>query len=69
MSEEGMAMKERRIRQPGLFDAVIPPAEPSMTYGAETLAMLCILLIEAVAAGSKVMAPQPTEAGDDHYHR
>jgi hypothetical protein len=69
MSEEGMAMKERRIRQPGLFDAVIPPADPSMTHGAETLAMLCILLIEAVAAGSKAMAAQPTEVGDDHYHR
>jgi hypothetical protein len=63
-----MAMKERRIRQPGLFDAVIPRAEPPMTHGAETLAMLCILLIEAVAAGSKVMAAQPTEVGDDHNH-
>ncbi len=62
-------MKERRIRQPGLFDAVIPSADPSMTHGAETLAMLCILLIEAIAAGSKVMAAQPTEVGDDHYHR
>lgn len=63
-------MKERRIRQPGLFDAVIPPADPSMTHGAETLAMLCILLIEAVAAGSNAMtAAQPTEVGDDHNHR
>ena len=62
-------MKERRIRQPGLFDAVIPPADPSMTHGAETLAMLCILLIEAVAAGSNTMAAaQPTEVGDDHNH-
>ncbi len=61
-------MKERRIRQPGLFDAVIPRAEPPMTHGAETLAMLCILLIEAVAAGSKVMVAQPTEVGDDHNH-
>jgi hypothetical protein len=69
MSEEGMAMKVRRIRQPGLFDAAIPPTDPSMTHGAETLAMLCILLIEAVAAGSKAMAAQPTEVGDDHYHR
>jgi hypothetical protein len=69
MFEEGMAMKERRIRQPGLFDAVIPTPKPSMTHGAETLAMLCILLIEAVAAGSKVAAAQPTEVGDDHYHR
>jgi hypothetical protein len=69
MSEEGMAMKERRIRQPGLFDAVIPPAEPSMTHRAETLSMLCILLIEAVGAGRKVMAAQPTEASDDHHHR
>jgi len=40
-----------------------------MTHGAETLAMLCILLIEAIAAGSKAMAAQPTEVGDDHYHR
>jgi len=62
-------MKERRIRQPGLFDAVIPSADPSMTHGAETLAMLSILLIEAIAAGSKAMAAQPTEAGDDHHHR
>ena len=69
MSEEGMAMKERRIRQPGLFDAVIPSADPLMTHGAETLAMLCILLIEAIATGSKAMAAQPTEVGDDHYHR
>ena len=64
-----MAMKERRIRQPGLFDAVMPPAGPSMTHGAETLAMLCILLIEAVAAGSKVTAAQPAEVGDDHDRR
>ena len=64
-----MAMKERRIRQPGLFDTVTPSADPSMTHGAETLAMLRILLIEAIAAGSKAMAAQPTEVGDDHYHR
>jgi len=69
MSEKGIAMKDRRIRQPGLFDAVIPSADPSMTHGAETLAMLCILLIEAIAAGSKAMAAQPTEVGDDRYHR
>jgi hypothetical protein len=69
MSEEGMAMRERRIRQRGLFDTVIPSTDPSMTHGAETLAMLCILLIEAIAAGSKAMAAQPTEVGDDHYHR
>jgi len=69
MSEEGMAMRERRIKQPGLFDAVIPSADPSMTHGAETLAMLCILLIEAVTAGSKAMVAQPTEVGDDHDHR
>ena len=50
MSEKGMAMKERRIRQPGLFDAVMPPAEPSMTHGAETLAMLL--------AGCEFQAPQ-----------
>ena len=62
-------MKERRIRQPGLFDTVIPSVDPSMTHGAETLAMLCILLIEAIAAGSKAMVAQPTEVGDDHYHR
>jgi hypothetical protein len=64
-----MAMKVRSIRQAGLFDAVIPPADPSMTHGTGTLAMLCILLIEAVAAGSKEMAAQPTDVGDDHHHR
>jgi hypothetical protein len=62
-------MRERRIRQPGLFDAVVPLAEPLMAHRAETLSMLCILLIEAVAAGRKVMAAQTTEAGDDHYRR
>ena len=62
-------MSERRIRQPGLFDTVIPCVDPSMTHGAETLAMLCVLLIEAIAAGSKAMAAQPTEVGHDHYHR
>jgi len=62
-------MRERGIRQPGLFDTVIPSVDPSMTHRAETLAMLCILLIEAIAAGSKAMAAQPTEVGDDRYHR
>ncbi|GAC1460509.1 MAG: hypothetical protein PVSMB1_10720 [Gemmatimonadaceae bacterium] len=64
-----MAMRERRIKQPGLFEPVIPSPDPSMTHGAETLAMLCILLIEATAAGSKAMMVQATEVGDDHYHR
>jgi hypothetical protein len=69
MSEEGMAMKGPKIRQPGLFDAIIPPPEPPMSHRAETLALLGILLVEAVVGSGAALAMQPTGGGDDQNHR
>jgi hypothetical protein len=65
MSQEGVAMKERRIRQPGLFDPAIPPVELLVTRRVETLALLGILLTEAIAARDEAAVIQPTEVGNE----
>lgn len=61
-------MKERRIRQPELFDPAIPQVEWPTTRRLETLALLGLLLIEAIAAQGEVTAIQPQEAGHDQDH-
>jgi hypothetical protein len=58
-------MKERRIRQPGLFDPAIPPIELSITRKVETVALLSILLTEAIAARGEAAMIQPREVGND----
>ena len=58
-------MKEPRTRQPGLFEAAIPPVELPMTRRVETLALLGSLLTEAIAAHGAVTVLQPREASSD----
>lgn len=62
-------MKGRRIRQPGLFDAIIPPAEPPMPRRTETLAMLGVLLVEAIVGPGEPPVTQPMGDGDDQDQR
>ena len=61
-------MKERRIRQPGLFDPAIPQVELPMTCRAETLVLLGTLLAEAIAVHGEAMAIQPQEVSNDQDH-
>jgi hypothetical protein len=68
MSQEGAAMKERRSKQPGLFDAAIPRVELPMPRRVETLALLGILRAEAIAVHGEVMVIQPREVGDEQDH-
>lgn len=58
-------MKERRIRQPELFDLAIPPVELPMTRRVETLALLRTLLTEAIAAQGEAAVIQSREVGND----
>lgn len=61
-------MKERRIRQPELFDPAIPQVELPTTRRVETLALLGLLLVEAIAARGEATAIQPQEVGHDQDH-
>ena len=61
-------MKERRIRQPGLFDPAIPQVEVPMPRRVETLALLGILLTEAIAVQGEATVIQPREVGNDQDH-
>jgi len=54
-------MKERRNRQPGLFDPAIPQVELLTTRRMETLVLLGTLLAEA-------MVIQPREVSNDQDH-
>lgn len=62
-------MKGRRIRQPGLFDATNPVPELPMPHRAEILALLGILLAEAVGGPGEAPATQLMGGGDDQNHR
>jgi hypothetical protein len=68
MTEEGVAMKERRIRQPGLFDPSIPQVELPTTRRTETLVLLGTLLAEAIAVHDEAMLTQPQEVSNDQDH-
>jgi hypothetical protein len=68
MSQEGVAMKERRIRQPGLFDPALPQVELPMPRRVETLALLGILLAEAIAVRGDAMVIQPQEVSNEQDH-
>ena len=61
-------MKERRIRQSELFDPAIPQVELPTTRRVETLALLGLLLVEAIAAQGEAMAIHPQEVGHDQDH-
>lgn len=61
-------MKERRIRQPGLFDPALPQVEVPMPRRVETLALLGTLLAEAIAVHGEAMVIQPREVGDEQDH-
>jgi hypothetical protein len=65
MSQEDVAMKKRRTRQPGLFDAAIPLVELPLTRRVETLAVLGILLAEPIAVQGEAAVIQPREVGND----
>jgi hypothetical protein len=68
MTQEGVAMKERRIRQPGLFDPAIPQVELPTTRRAETLVLLGTLLAEAIAVHGEAIVTQPKEVSNDQDH-
>jgi hypothetical protein len=68
MSEEGMVMKGRKLRQPGLFEAVVRSPEPVMPHRIDTLALLGILLAEAVVDPGEARSVQTTGGGDDQDH-
>jgi hypothetical protein len=68
MSQEGVAMKERRIRQPGLFDPAIPQVELPTTRRVETLMLLGTLLAEAIAVPGEAMVIQPREVSNEQDH-
>jgi len=68
MFQEDVAVKERRTRQPGLFDPAISQVELPMPRRAETLALLGTLLAEAIAVHGEAMVIQPREVCDDQDH-
>jgi hypothetical protein len=68
MSQEGVAMKERRIRQPGLFDPALLQVELPMPRRVETLALLGTLLAEAIAVHGDAMVIQPREVSNEQDH-
>ena len=61
-------MKERRNRQPGLFDPAIPQVELLTTRRVETLVLLGTLLAEAIAVHGEAMVIQRREVSNDQDH-
>jgi len=68
MSQEGVAMKERRIRQPGLFNPALPQVELPMPRRMETLMLLGTLLAEAIAVHGDAMVIQLREVSNEQDH-
>ena len=61
-------MRERKTRQPGLFDPAIPQVELPTTRRAETPVLLGTLLAEATAVHGEAMVTQPQKVSNDQDH-
>jgi len=61
-------MKERRIRQPGLFNPALPQVELPMPRRMETLMLLGTLLAEAIAVHGDAMVIQLREVSNEQDH-